>query len=204
MKYVKTFESFNYETTNEGLLWGEGNIWKKAKDAFVNWKNKKLQSIGDKLAKAIDDKKDDPQMQEALENIKKESEKLPEKDKQKIAEFSKGEIPEVEVSESLLLEGDTPMLNKILLRIGLSVAAFGFVSALITLLKITGAIVGSTFFGVYIGTAIAIAAGILAVGGVISYIGHSRQQTIEDRERSKEADDRVRKHYGLKPKAEEQ
>ena len=65
MKYVKTFESFNYETTNEGLLWGEGNIWKKAKDAFVNWKNKKLQSIGDKLAKAIDDKKDDPQMQEA-------------------------------------------------------------------------------------------------------------------------------------------
>ena len=27
MKYVKTFESFNYESTNEGWLWGEGNIW---------------------------------------------------------------------------------------------------------------------------------------------------------------------------------
>lgn len=197
MKYVKTFENFNYEQANEGWLWGEGNIWKKAKDAFLNWGNQKLKSIADKLAKAIDEKKDDPEMQEALENVKREAEKLSEEDKQKIAEFSQGEIPEVEVSESLLLEGDTPMLNKILLRMGLSIGAFGFVSALITMLKITGAVAGSTFLGVHIGTAIAIAAGILAVGGVISYIGASRQETIEDRERSKEAYDRVRKHYGV-------
>jgi hypothetical protein len=200
MKYVKTFESFNYESTNEGWLWGEGNIWKKAKDAFVNWKNEKLKAVADKLAKAIDEKKDDPQMQEALEKIKIEAEKLPAEDKQKIAEFAKGQIPEVEVSESLLLEGDTPMLNKILLRIGLSTGAFGLVSALITLLKITGAVAGATFLGVYIGTAIAVCCGILAVGGVIAYIGQSRQDDITDREKAKAAEERIRNHYGMKPK----
>jgi hypothetical protein len=200
MKYVKTFESFNYESTNEGWLWGEGNIWKKAKDAFVNWKNEKLKAVADKLAKAIDEKKDDPQMQEALEKIKIEAEKLPAEDKQKIAEFSKGEIPEVELSESLLLEGDTPMLNKILMRIGLSTAAFGFVSAMITLLKITGAVAGTTFLGVYIGTAIGICAGILAIGGVITAIGHTRQDDITDREKAKAAEERIRNHYGMKPK----
>jgi hypothetical protein len=204
MKYVKTFESFNYESTNEGWLWGEGNIWKKAKDAFVNWKNEKLKSVADKLAKAIDEKKDDPEMQEALENVKREAEKLPAEDKQKIAEFAKGEIPEVEVSESLLLEGDTPMLNKILMRIGLSTAAFGFVSAMITLLKITGAVAGATMFGVFIGTAIGICAGILAIGGVIAAIGHTRQQAIVDREKSKEAMDKIRKHYGYEKPNEEQ
>jgi hypothetical protein len=203
MKYVKTFESFNYESTNEGWLWGEGNIWKKAKDAFVNWKNEKLKAVADKLAKAIDEKKDDPEMQEVLEKIKIEAEKLPAEDKQKIAEFSKGEIPEVEVSESLLLEGDTPMINKILMRIGLSTAAFGFVSLMITLFKLTGAIAGSTFLGVYIGIAVGICAGILAIGGIITTIGHTRQQAISDREKSKEADERIRKHYGMKPKEEQ-
>jgi hypothetical protein len=29
MKYIKTYENFNYEKTNEGWLWGEGNIWSK-------------------------------------------------------------------------------------------------------------------------------------------------------------------------------
>ena len=193
MKYVKTFESFNHESTNEGWLWGEGNIWKKSKDASVNWKNEKLKSVADKLAKAIDEKKDDPEMQEVLEKIKIEAEKLPAEDKQKIDEFSKGEIPEVEVSESLLLEGDTPMINKILMRIGLSTAAFGFVSAMITLLKITGVIAGSTIFGVFIGTAIGICAGILAIGGVITAIGHTRQQATADRERSEEAANRLRR-----------
>lgn len=204
MKYVKTFENFNYDQTNEGWLWGEGNIWKKAKDAFVNWKNKKLKDVADKLAKAIDEKKDDPKMQEALAKIKESSENLTEQDKKKIEEFSKGEIPEVEVSESLLLEGDTPLVNKILMRLGLSTAAFGLISWLIIALKLTGALAGSTFFGIYIGTAVALAAGLLIIGGVITTIGHTRQQDIVDRERGKEAAERIRKHYGTKPKDEEQ
>ena len=29
MKYIKTYENFNYDSTNEGWLWGEGNIWSK-------------------------------------------------------------------------------------------------------------------------------------------------------------------------------
>jgi F0F1-type ATP synthase assembly protein I len=77
------------------------------------------------------------------------------------------------------------------MRIGLSTAAFGFVSAMITLLKITGAVAGTTFLGVYIGTAIGICAGILAVGGVIAAIGHTRQQAIADRERSEEVGNRL-------------
>jgi hypothetical protein len=200
MRYVKTFESFNYDSTNEGLLWGEGNIWKKAKDAFLNWKNNRLKAAAEKITKAIEEKKDDPRMQEALENVKREAEKLPAEDKQKIAEFAKGQIPEDEVSESLLLEGDTPMLNKILMVLGLTTAAFGFISTLITMLKITGALAGSTMFGMFIGTAIGVCIGILAVGGVIAYIGQSRQDDITDREKAKAAEERIRNHYGMKPK----
>ena len=42
MRYVKTFENFNHNTTNEGLLWGEGSIWEKAKKWWNTWKNEKM------------------------------------------------------------------------------------------------------------------------------------------------------------------
>jgi hypothetical protein len=205
MKYVKTFESFNYETTNEGLLWGEGNIWKKAKDAFVNWKNKKYQEVADKLSKMIEEKKDDPQMQEAITKVQEASKSLSAEDKAKIGEFAKGQIPEGEaISEALLLEGDTPVINKILKVLGLSTGAFGLISASITLLKITGALAGATMFGVFLGPALAIFCGLMAIGGIISCVGFVRADAVEDEKRSKEAVERIRKHYGVKPKDEEQ
>lgn len=204
MKYVKTFENFNYDETNEGLLWGEGNIWKKAKEAFVNWKNRKFQEVADKLSKTIEEKKDDPQMQEAIAKVQEAAKNLSTEDKAKLVEFAKGEIPEGEaVSEALLLEGDTPVINKILKVLGLSTGAFGLVSAVITMLKLTGAIAGSTVFGVFLGPAIAICAGIMVIGGIISTVGFVRTGAVEDEKRSKEAAERIKKHYGIKPEDEE-
>lgn len=49
MKYVKTFENFNYEPTNEGLLWGEGSIWSKLGSMWKNWKSKKMQEGAQKF-----------------------------------------------------------------------------------------------------------------------------------------------------------
>ena len=54
MRYLKTYESFS---TNEEFL---GGLWNKISSAFANWKNEKLKNAGEKLAKAIEEKKDQP------------------------------------------------------------------------------------------------------------------------------------------------
>ena len=42
MRYIKTFESFDHNITNEGWLWGEGSIWSKIGNWISNWKNEKI------------------------------------------------------------------------------------------------------------------------------------------------------------------
>ncbi len=55
MKYVKTFESFNYNTTNEGWLWGEGNIFSKISKWYSGWKNKKAVEMAEATKKVVED-----------------------------------------------------------------------------------------------------------------------------------------------------
>lgn len=48
MKYIKTYENFNYYSTNEGWLWGEGNIWGQIGDKISEWVNKFSQFVWEK------------------------------------------------------------------------------------------------------------------------------------------------------------
>jgi hypothetical protein len=48
MKYIKTYENFNYDSTNEGWLWGEGNIWSKIGDKISEWLNQFGQFVWEK------------------------------------------------------------------------------------------------------------------------------------------------------------
>lgn len=49
MKYIKTYENFNYDSTNEGWLWGEGNIWSKIGNKISEWVNEIGEFIWSKL-----------------------------------------------------------------------------------------------------------------------------------------------------------
>lgn len=88
MKYVKTFESFNYNTTNEGWLWGEGNIFSKISKWYSGWKNKKAVEMAEATKKVVEDAANSGKFAEAQKLINA----LPEGDleelKQKMETFN--------------------------------------------------------------------------------------------------------------------
>ena len=157
MRYLKTYESFS---TNEEFL---GGLWNKISSAFANWKNEKLKNAGEKLAKAIEEKKDEPEMAKALADLKVAYANLPQEDKAKIESFkdeknipvaTEAEMEENEVmAESLILE-EEGLAMKILGWLGLSASAISFVTLIVTVVQI--AIAGSGFptslFGLSLGT----------------------------------------------------
>jgi len=158
MRYIKTYESFS---TNEEFL---GGLMSKISSAFSNWRNEKLKKAGEKLAQAIEEKKDDPEMAKALADLKVAYAKLPQEDKAKIESFKdeknipleaeSGMVEEDEVmAESLILEEEGLAL-KILGWLGLSAGAISFVTLIVTVVQI--AIAGSGYptslFGLQLGT----------------------------------------------------
>ena len=156
MRYIKTYESFS---TNEEFL---GGLMNKISSAFTNWKNDKLKKAGDKLAQAIEENKNDPEMVKALADLKVAYSSLPQEDKVKIESFKdeknipvSTEVPKEEelMAESLILE-EEGMAMKILGMLGLSAGAISFVTLIVTVIKI--AIAGSGFplaiFGLSLGT----------------------------------------------------
>jgi len=50
MKYVKTFESFNYDPTNEGLM----DFFRSVRDKWNNWKNQQAKKAADKLTEKLE------------------------------------------------------------------------------------------------------------------------------------------------------
>lgn len=198
MKHIMTFES--YSSVNEEFLGIDLDfIYNKLKGALSSWRDRRTKSAAEKIAKLMDDKKDDPKFKEALENVKKAAANLSQEDKEKIANFSKGEIPEgAPVTESSINENTESVINKFLKIFGLSTGAFGLFSAIFTLLKITGAIAGSAVFGIHIGTAIAIFAGLMAAGGILGAIGAVRSNNDSQKQKSEDAFKRAKDAYGMK------
>ena len=157
MRYLKTYESFS---TNEEFL---GGLWNKISSAFANWKNEKLKNAGEKLAKAIEEKKDNPEMAKALADLKVAYANLPQEDKAKIESFKDEKNIPVEteapvegeevMAESLLLE-EEGLAMKIIGWLGLSASAISFVTLIVTVVQIS--IAGSgfplTLFGLSLGT----------------------------------------------------
>ena len=157
MRYIKTYESFS---TNEEFL---GGLWNKISSAFANWKNEKMKNAGEKLAKAIEEKKDQPEMAKALADLKAAYANLPQEDKAKIESFKDEKNIPVEteapvegeevMAESLLLE-EEGLAMKIIGWLGLSASAISFVTLIVTVVQI--AIAGSgfplTLFGLSLGT----------------------------------------------------
>lgn len=157
MRYLKTYESFS---TNEEFL---GGLWNKISSAFANWKNEKMKNAGEKLAKAIEEKKDQPEMAKALADLKAAYANLPQEDKAKIESFKDEKNIPVEteapvegeevMAESLLLE-EEGLAMKIIGWLGLSASAISFVTLIVTVVQI--AIAGSGYptslFGLSLGT----------------------------------------------------
>ena len=177
MRYIKTYESFS---TNEEFL---GGLMNKISSAFANWKNEKLKKAGDKLAQAIEEKKNDPEMAKALADLKVAYANLPQEDKAKIESFKdEKNIPvatdptmvastEDEVmAESLLILEEEGLALKILGWLGLSGAAISFVTLIVTVVQISIAGSGypTSLFGLQLGTLGAIcmvAVMVLGIGG---------------------------------------
>jgi hypothetical protein len=156
MRYLKTYESFS---TNEEFL---GGLWNKISSAFANWKNEKLKNAGEKLAKAIEEKKDQPEMAKALADLKAAYANLPQEDKAKIESFKNEENIPVEsevaegeevMAESLILE-EEGLAMKILGWLGLSASAISFVTLIVTVIQISIAGSGypTSLFGLQLGT----------------------------------------------------
>lgn len=158
MRYLKTYESFS---TNEEFL---GGLWNKVTSAFANWKNEKMKKAGEVLAKAIEEKKDDPEMAKALADLKVAYANLSQEDKAKIESFKNEEnIPvdgekveheEEIMAESLLILEEEGLAMKILGWLGLTAGAASFVTLIVTVIQI--AIAGSGYptslFGLQLGT----------------------------------------------------
>jgi len=158
MRYLKTYESFS---TNEEFL---GGLMKKISSAFSNWKNEKLKKAGEKLAQAIEEKKDDPEMAKALADLKVAYAKLPQEDKAKIQSFKdeknipleaeSGMVEDEVMAESLLILEEEGLAMKILGWIGLSASAISFVTLIVTVVQISMAGSGypTSLFGLQLGT----------------------------------------------------
>ena len=160
MRYLKTYESFS---TNEEFL---GGLWNKISSAFANWKNEKLKKAGETLSKAIEEKKDEPEMAKALADLRAAYAALPQEDKAKIESFKNEENIPVEaesseevmadeevMAESLILE-EEGLAMKILGWLGLSAGAISFVTLIVTVVQIAmaGSGYGTSLFGLQLGT----------------------------------------------------
>ncbi len=62
MKYVKTFENFEYDPTNEGL----SEWWSNIKNKWATWKNKAAKDFAEKVTKALDNASG--KLKEAIDN----------------------------------------------------------------------------------------------------------------------------------------
>lgn len=101
MKYVKTFENFNYEPTNEGFLWGEGSIWSKLGSMWKNWKSKKMQEGAQKFEGLI---KNNPKVKEYWDkNVQPQFDKLTPEQVEELkneTESFKGDEPTADLIQS--------------------------------------------------------------------------------------------------------
>jgi hypothetical protein len=191
MKHIKKFE--NFSPVNEEFL-GLDRLWDKAKGAVSAWADRRKKAAAEGLLQAIDSKKEDPEMQKALAGIKAEAARLSPEDKEVIASFAEGNIPEVpegpedaevrEVVESLknrkLIKESIQMIleeeglaAKIVKYLGLSTACLSLVSLIIVVIKI--AIAGSGWpiwiGGLTLGTLGAILMGSTFIAGLIGGVG---------------------------------
>jgi len=196
MKHIKTFESFS--PVNEEFL-GLDRLWDKAKGAVSAWADRRKKAAAEGLLQAIDAKKEDPEMQKALADIKAAAAALSPEDKEIIASFSEGNIPEVpegpedaeikEVVESLknkkLINESIQMIleeeglgAKIAKYLGLSVASISFVTCVIAVIKM--AIIGHgynvIFAGLTLGTVVGILMGTTFLAGLIGGLGSAFEE----------------------------
>ena len=101
MRYIKTFESFDHNITNEGWLWGEGSIWSKMGNWISNWKNKKMAEGAE--AFKVWAEKNPEKIEEMKAEAKPEFDKLSDEEKQELVtklENYKGEEPPADVIEA--------------------------------------------------------------------------------------------------------
>lgn len=196
MKYVKTFENFNYDQTNEGWLWGEGNIWSKAVSWFSGWKNKKMAEGAAKVKEAFE--KNPDKLKEAQLKIKPELEKLSEEDQKELAsklENFNGQEPPADVlsaaeevskveeklkklkhgskiyeSHTLMLEkAELTLGQKILSWLGLGMKFIGIISVAVSvLLYIYGVLTAVVFVGPFVLLGAIIGGMLLIVGQIVS------------------------------------
>lgn len=177
MRYLKTYESFS---TNEEFL---GGLFNKISSAFSNWKNDKLKKAGETLAKAIEEKKDEPEMAKALSELKEAYAKLSPEDKARVESFKNEQnIPvateagaeEEVMAESLLILEEEGIVAKILSYLGFTAGAASFVTLIVTVIKI--ALAGHAYghmFGLQLGTLGAICMVATLVFGVTGGIAQS-------------------------------
>jgi len=193
MKHIKTFESFS--PVNEEFL-GLDRLWDKAKDAVSAWADRRKKAAAEGLLQVIDSKKEDPEMQKALADMKAAAARLSPEDKETIASFAEGNIPEVpegpedveikEIAESLrskkliresiqIILEEEGLAAKIAKYLGLSVASISFVTCIISVIKM--AIIGHgytvIFAGLTLGTIVGILMGATFLAAIIGGIGYA-------------------------------
>lgn len=101
MRYIKTYESFNYNTTNEGWLWGEGSIWSKIGNWISSWKNEKMAEGAELFQKWAE--KNPEKLEEMKTKLKPEFDKLSNEEQQELVtklENYKGEEAPADVVEA--------------------------------------------------------------------------------------------------------
>ena len=191
MKHIKTFESFS--SVNEEFL-GLDRLWDKAKGAVSAWADRKKKEAAEGLLKAIDAKKDDPEMQKALADLRAAAQNITPEDREIIASLAEGNIPDVpegpedaelkEVVESLkskklinesieMILEEEGLAAKIVKYFGMSTACISLITLIITVIKI--AIAGSGYpvwlFGLSLGTIGGILMGATFLLGMIGGVG---------------------------------
>ncbi len=197
MKYVKTFEGFSVEMTNE-----EFEFFKKMKDKFSGWLDDKKKAALAKVQAYIEKEKEG-KLKPQIDKLKAEFEKLPEEDKNKVlngipntvgedpTEGINVDSPEVkQLAESFSYRNNKMVFESLAINEGMSgkdiamaickwlgftVAAVSFVLLIIAIIKI--AIVGSgfgiVFAGISLGNMIGILMGTTLFGGILGGVGAS-------------------------------
>lgn len=199
MKYIKTYENFNYSSINEEeeifKKIGEffTGIYNRVKAKFQNWKDAKKKAAVEKISAFLEKNKDNAKVQEIIAKIQAEYAKMSENDKKQLESFqNEAKIDEMnkklegagleemmpakegKINESLILENAATVIGNIAkyAAVGIALAAiiyWGF--AMITLVGAGYVMAGIVGAGMSAGGFSVIICAVLGACGILGAAG---------------------------------
>jgi hypothetical protein len=190
MKYVKTFENFDYQSINEEEEFLK-NLWNKFTSFLTSIKDRKVKSIVENIKETLESKKDEPEVKKFLKELSDRYNSLSQSDKDELSSLNPEtlieDMKEAPVSENRRNRRSNKMnesvdlngvIGNILRRIGIGSAVTGFITWAVATFQSVGVLGKILGTNLSIDTpwvpVVSVIAAVLVAPALIAYGGHLR------------------------------